>query len=80
VREEGQRKASPIAVVRGSNREPEDRKRFYCWAAVGWNFKSDICFYDSGAENAEMTQGEYIEEILEPIMKPYRIKAGISFF
>lgn len=53
-------------------REPrdKDRKRFHCWAAVGWNFKSDIYFYDSGNENGKMTQKAYIEQILEPVVKP----------
>ena len=53
-------------------REPrdKDRKRFHCWAAVGWNFKSEIYFYDSGNDNGKMTQKAYIEQILEPVIKP----------
>lgn len=53
-------------------REPrdKDRKRIHCWAYVGWNFKSPIYFYDSGNENGKMTQKTYIEQILEPFIKP----------
>jgi hypothetical protein len=48
----------------------KDRKRFHCWALVGWNFKSPIYFYDSGNSNSKMTHKAYIEQILEPAVKP----------
>jgi hypothetical protein len=53
-------------------REPrnKDRKRFHCFALVGWNFKSPIYFYDSGNQNGKMTHKAYIEQILEPVIKP----------
>ena len=44
-------------------REPrdKDRKRWHCWAGVGWNFKTPIYFYDSGNSNGKMTQKVYIK-------------------
>jgi hypothetical protein len=37
---------------------------------VGWNFKSDIFFYDSRNKNGKITQKAYIKQILEPFVKP----------
>jgi len=37
---------------------------------VGWNFKSDIFFYDSRNKNGKITQKAYIEQILKPFVKP----------
>jgi hypothetical protein len=50
----------------------KDKKRFHCWAAVGWNFKSPIYFYEvPGNTNGKMSQQVYIDQILEPIVKPW---------
>ncbi len=49
----------------------KDKKRFHCWAAVGWNFKSPIYFYEvPGDTNGKMSQQVYISQILDPIVKP----------
>ena len=43
-----------------------------CWAAVGFNFKSDIIFYDvPGNRDGKMTHQVYIDSILEPVVKPW---------
>ena len=50
----------------------KDLKRFHCWAAVGWNFKSDIIFYTiSTNTNGKMSMREYIDQILEPVVKSW---------
>ena len=50
----------------------KDRKRLHCWAAVGYNFKSDIIFYEvPGNSNGKMTHQVYINSILEPVVKPW---------
>ncbi len=42
------------------------------WAAVGYNFKCDIYFYDvPGNKNGKMTHQVYIDSILVPIVKPW---------
>lgn len=57
----------------------KDKKRFHCWAAVEYDFKSDITFYDvPGNTNDKMTQQVYIDQILEPVVKPW-IESGQHF-
>lgn len=51
--------------------EEKDRKRKHCWAAVGYNFKLDIIFYDVPENrNGKMTHKVYIDSILEFVVKP----------
>lgn len=48
-----------------------DQKRFCCWAAVGYQFKSPIQFYDIPSnKNGKMTQQAYIDQIFEPVVLP----------
>jgi len=45
---------------------------FHCWAAIGYNFKSDIHFYElPGNANGRLSQKAYIEQILGPVVKPW---------
>ena len=47
------------------------QKRYHCWAKVGWNYKSDLYFYEvPGNNNGKMSQRVYIDSILEPVIKP----------
>lgn len=57
----------------------KDRKRQHCWGSAGYEFKSDITFYDSGNSNGKMTQRVYIDTILEPIVKTW-IQRGHDFY
>ncbi len=55
--------------------KPKDEKRFYCWATVGYDFKSDITFYEvPGNTNGKMSLKVYINQILEPVVKPWLLK------
>ncbi len=57
----------------------KDRKRLHCWAAVGYNFKSDIYFYEvPGNSNGKMTHKVYIDSILDPVVKPW-LERGDDF-
>lgn len=50
----------------------KDKKRHHYWAAVGYNFRSDINFYEvPGNTNRKMSQKFYIDQILELIVKPW---------
>ena len=50
----------------------KDKKRYYYWAAIGHNFKSDIYFYKvSGNTNGKMSQQVYINKIFESVVKPW---------
>ncbi|KAF2183648.1 hypothetical protein K469DRAFT_710450 [Zopfia rhizophila CBS 207.26] len=47
-------------------------KRIHAWAAVGWDFKSPLTFYNIASNtNGKMTQRAYIDQILEPIVKSW---------
>lgn len=47
----------------------KDQKRFHVWAAIGWNFKSDLVFYDvPGNSNGKISLQVYHDEILEPVV------------
>ena len=48
----------------------KDKKRHHYWVAMGYNFKSDIYFYEIlGNINGKMSQKVYINQIFEPIIK-----------
>lgn len=50
----------------------KDKKHYHYWAVVGYNFKSGIYFYNvPGNTNGKMSQQVYIDQILEPIVKPW---------
>ncbi len=64
----------PDCLQLDKNREPseKEKKRFHVWAAVGYNFRSDLVFYDvPGNKNGKMSQRVYRDNILEPIVKPW---------
>jgi hypothetical protein len=45
-------------------------KRQHSWAAVDYNFKSDITFHTANNKNRKMSSSVYCDQILEPIVKP----------
>ena len=45
-------------------KEEKDLKRVHCFGGVGYNFKSELFFYDSGNSNGKMTQKCYYNQIL----------------
>jgi hypothetical protein len=61
--------------------EPNDSdlKRQHSWAAAGYNFKSQIIFYEvSTNSNGKISQQVYRDVILELIVKPW-LKIGQNF-
>lgn len=59
--------------IQHANRpEEKDKKKLHCWAAVGHSFKSPLLFYDTASNsNGKMTQKTYINQILDPFVKPW---------
>ncbi|KAF1937255.1 hypothetical protein EJ02DRAFT_477424 [Clathrospora elynae] len=54
------------------NYEKKELKKVHAWVAVGYNFKSSLTFYEiSSNTNGKMTQKGYINQILEPVVKPW---------
>lgn len=50
----------------------ESDKRLHAWAAVGFNFKTDLLFYTiSSNSNGKMTQQGYIDKILKPVVSKW---------
>ncbi|KAK3951877.1 hypothetical protein QBC32DRAFT_370791 [Pseudoneurospora amorphoporcata] len=62
----------------GKGYAPEDRKRLHCWAAIGYNFKSELIWYDSGNANGKMTLQCYRDQILEPVVGEW-LRKGEDF-
>jgi hypothetical protein len=59
--------------------DEKDKKRFHCWATIGWDFKSPIYFYNvPGNTNGKMSLQVYRDQILEPIVKPW-LESGQDF-
>jgi hypothetical protein len=53
------------------NREDKKKnKRLYSWAAIGYNFKSELNFHTTKLRNGKMSLQVYRDQILEPIVKP----------
>ena len=61
----------PNCIQEDKEPNEKDKKCHHCWALMGYNFKSDIYFYKvPGNTNGKMSQKVYIDQILEPIVKP----------
>ena len=57
----------------------KDFKRLHAWAAVGWNFKSELIFCNVPTNtNGKMSMEIYINTILDPVVKPW-IEQGDDF-
>ncbi|KAF3919989.1 hypothetical protein ABW20_dc0101063 [Dactylellina cionopaga] len=68
-----------LPACRHWRRNPKsDYIRLHAWAAIGYNFKSDLTFYTTGNNNGKMSNSVYINQILEPIVKPW-LEAGHDF-
>lgn len=49
----------------------KNQKRVHAWAVIGYNFKSPMIFYNSGNTNGKMIHKYYVEQILDPVVKPW---------
>ena len=48
-----------------------EKKGFHCWVMVGWDYKSDLVFYEiPGNSHGLLNQKVYIDSILEPVVRP----------
>jgi hypothetical protein len=71
IRKTGMRYCQNCIQEEGQPAE-KDKKRFHCSAAISYNFKSPIHFYNVPSNaNSKMSQRVYIDSILEPIVKPW---------
>lgn len=72
-------RADPSNLQERKEPDEKDLKRLHCWAAIGYNFKSLLVWYEIPTNNnGKMTQQVYIKEILEPYVKKW-LDEGYSF-
>jgi hypothetical protein len=72
TRKPGERYCSDCIQQRDEKDDKQkEMKKVHAWAAIGKDFKSDLVFYDVGNTNGKMTQRGYIDQILEPVVKPW---------
>jgi hypothetical protein len=78
IRKSGQRYCQDC-IQEEHEPDKKDKKRHHCWAAAGYNFKSNIHFHDvPGNTNGKISQRVYIDQILKPIVKPW-LENGQNF-
>ncbi|KAK4104753.1 hypothetical protein N658DRAFT_564522 [Parathielavia hyrcaniae] len=71
IRKSGERHC-PDCIQEARAPEPKHLKRLHAWAAIGWNFKSDLYFYEvPGNLNGKMSMQIYRDEILEKAVSPW---------
>jgi hypothetical protein len=71
VRKPGERYCSDCIQEQLNRDEERKWKASHIWAAVGYNFKSNIHFYKiPGNKNGELSLEVYRDQILEPVVKP----------
>lgn len=59
----------------------KDLKRLHAWAAIGYNFKSELVFYEvPGNSNGKMSLQIYRDKILEPVVKTWLENEGTEAF
>ena len=79
IRKSGQRYCVDCVQHR-EKPKAKNENGFHCWAAVGYNFKSEIIFYDvPGNTNGKMSLQVYRDQILEPIVKPWLLEGQCGF-
>jgi hypothetical protein len=80
IRRPGERYCSDCIQQRDERSDEEKaRRRVHAWAAVGYNFKSELTFYDVPSNNnGKMTQRVYNDQILKPVVKPW-LERGDDF-
>lgn len=70
IRRPGERLRS-CCINRGESEDTRHLKRAHTWAAIGYDFKSQIHFYDVGNRNGKMTQAYYKKVILGQIVREW---------
>ncbi|KAF7915856.1 uncharacterized protein EAE98_000548 [Botrytis deweyae] len=69
IRKLGQRLCPECIQLRGVEKE-EHRNKQHCWAAVGYNFKSNLIYYDvPGNRNGKLSHKVYVDTILDGEVK-----------
>lgn len=76
TRKPGERYCSDCTQQKEEKGREKETRKIHAWAAVGYNFKSDLAFYQ--VQNGKLSMQTYINNILEPVVKTW-INKGYSF-
>jgi hypothetical protein len=78
IRRPGERYC-PSCIQHAPEPDNKDKKRQHCWGAVGYNFKSQLKFYEvPGNTNGKKSQKVYRDVMLEQVVKP-QVDTGQRF-
>lgn len=61
----------PDCIQARSTPLKEDQPRCHAWAAMGYDFKSELIWYNASNKNGDLAMQAYIDQILEPVVKPW---------
>lgn len=70
IRKPGQRYCADC-IAEKPPPEQKSTRREHAWAAIGFDFKSDIMLYDAKSPNGKMSHEVYVNQILEPVVKKW---------
>jgi hypothetical protein len=72
IRKPGERYCSDCIQEQLNRDDERDWETCHIWGAVGYNFKSDLTFYNTpGNQNGKLSLKVYRDSILEPVVKPW---------
>ena len=79
IRKPGERLCTDCIQHTTDRSDEKSFERAHSWAAIGWDFKSELSFYKvEGNRNGKMSLQVYRDQILNPIVKPW-IDRGDDF-
>jgi hypothetical protein len=78
--QEQEQKKKKKGKKRKQDEESDLDYKLHAWAAIGYNFKSELHFYDAGNSNGKMNHITYKEQILEKVVKPWLEHGGGADF
>ena len=78
IRKPGERYCSDCIQHTLDRTAEKSHRRQHSWAAVGYNFKSDLYFHTTKSPNGKMSLQVYRDQILEPIVKRW-LQRGDNF-
>ena len=80
IRKPGERTMRTVYKNKANRRKKNQKqKRYHCWAAVGWNFQSELVLNEVPSHtNGKMNQRVHIDSVLEPVVKPW-LEPGEDF-
>lgn len=58
----------PDYVIESRDPAEKDIRRVHYWAAIGYEFKSPLVWYNSDNSNGKMALKTYKKQILEPVV------------